>query len=299
MSAKVVLGLLMSAAVVAATHPLTVTNHTDEDHSWMSNSWMSAYLAKHSIVSKNLTNDGVRRIIADGMKLISDLEAQIDEFNTILAQNNSYRGASVRMTEGNLALIKSLTMSEVAADKPSLDSDKAVLSHIDRDMEARPKASVFMRNLIVSDVLRRLKGMAATAKKVIIDRVSTTTEEASTAVTVPHPLIIDWSKIHNVTEEDQTSNSTTPFQSDDPTDWTWVELVILLSINVVLGVFLLFLYLWRKGKFAPLLKVARACCTCNFSALTNPNYSVHLNEIRDEFHGGANKNVAEAPEVRV
>jgi len=233
MSAKVVLGLLMSAAVVAATHPLTVTNHTDEDHSWMSNSWMSAYLAKHSIVSKNLTNDGVRRIIADGMKLISDLEAKIDEFNTILAQNNSYRGASVRMTEGNLALIKSLTMSEAAADKPSLESDKAVLSHIDRDIGARPRASVFMRNLIVSDVLRRLKGMAATARKVIIDRVSTTTEKSATAVTVPHPLIIDWSKIHNGTDEDQTS--TTPFQSDDPTDWTWVELVCLLSFNVGLG----------------------------------------------------------------
>lgn len=298
MSAKLVLGLLMSAAVVAATHPLTVTNNTDDkNNDWMSNSWMSAYLTKHSIVPKNLTNDGVRRIIADGLKLISDLEAQIDEFNTILAKNNSYQGASVRMTEGNLALIKSLTMSEVAADKPSLDSDKAVLSHIDRDIGARPKASVFMRNLIVSDILRRLKGMAATVKKVIIDRVPTTTEESSTAVTVPHPLIIDWSKIHNVTEEDQTS--TTPFQSDDPTDWTWVELVILLSFNVVLGVFMLCLYLWRKGKFSPLLKVARACCTCNFSALTNPNYSVHLNEIRDEFHGGANKNVAEAPEVRV
>lgn len=183
-----------------------------------------------------------------------------------------------------------------------------------------------MRNLMVSDILRRLKRKVASAKQVIVDRtgtsapVSTSTasmlelpvddsEEATTVAALPAhltPLLIDWAKVHNGTDQNTKEDSQKTTTKNYPL-WFYEYFLPIICLLILMAVILAFMGLratcidyCRSEKVYPtcpwgqrLVEAFLYCCCCK--ARAQPAH-YQLNEMPvEEDNGGGNRNLAVDP----
>jgi len=113
---------------------------------------------------KAMTKEGIQKSINRARNMIKDFEGRVSLWNKIIASNNSYQGASVRLSETNLGRIKDLTSAELDVDR-----SVATLDHLESELkEGGVGGSAWMRNQIISDIQSKMKKLLRSADKVVL-----------------------------------------------------------------------------------------------------------------------------------